>query len=77
MTPDEREFIDATILKDIALHHYYRAVAEVTTDNAASLWTRQRTAKAMHAACLEFDKARRRITDPHISKIKLEESNDT
>lgn len=74
MTPNEQSFIDAAILRDQAIHQYNRAASAalgVRSDSGirvAALKARNDAAKVASDASIEFDKARKRVTAPHLPK---------
>ncbi len=71
MTDNEQSFIDSAILRDRAIHRYNLAASHalgVRGDRAEALKARNDAAKVARGASIEFDKARKRVTDPHISK---------
>lgn len=79
MTPDEQSFIDSAIQYDIAMYHYGLAAQAVSkgftrghlmgaNDYVALCKARGNVARVMNSASIEFDKARKLVTDPHLPK---------
>ena len=77
MTDNEQSFIDAAIEWDCATHRYNVAAQAASRgftrghlmgvdDYVALCKARENVARVMNSASIEFDKAKKRVTDPFV-----------